>query len=73
MDRVFLVMHVHDLPTGEEDFKLIGVYPTERAAEDAVIRAKQLPGFRDALDGFSIEPYSVGKDQWTEGFVTVAG
>lgn len=73
MDKAFLVMHVHNLPTGEEDFKVIGIYATERAAEDAVVRAKRLPGFLDSFDGFSIEAYGVGEDHWTEGFVTVDG
>lgn len=71
METVFVVTHLHELPNGEEDVKMIGVYATQRDAEDAVTRTKQLPGFCDALDGFTIDAYSIGKDHWTEGYVTI--
>jgi hypothetical protein len=30
-----------------------------------------LPGFRQHPKGFIIDAYEVGKDHWTEGYVTV--
>jgi hypothetical protein len=68
---VYLLWHVHELPDGEEDAKLIGVYSTEASALEARGRAISLPGFRDAPDGFQVARYTVGQDEWTEGFITV--
>jgi hypothetical protein len=70
-ERVFIVYHVHELPSGEEDSKLIGVYATEQDAAEAIERAKQKPGFKEHPDDFSINAYTLGKDHWTEGFVTL--
>lgn len=70
---VFLLWHVHELPDGEEDAKLIGVYATADDAERAKQRVSSQPGFRDSPKGFEISQYEVGRDHWTEGFVTVTG
>jgi hypothetical protein len=68
---VFLLWHTHEMPDGEEDDKLIGVYTSAEDAEAARLRALPLPGFRDHAEGFQISRYTVGEDQWTEGYVTV--
>lgn len=51
--------------------KFIGVCATQEEADRAVERFKRQPGFKDHPDGFSVDRYEVGKDHWTEGFVTV--
>ena len=68
---VYLLWHVHELPGGEEDVKLIGVYATIADAESASGRSMKLSGFRDCPEGFSVSRYALGKDHWTEGYVTV--
>ena len=68
MKTVFLLWHTHELP--EEDEKFIGVYESRDAAERAKERTSKLPGFSEHLGGFEISAYEVGKDHWTEGFVT---
>ena len=68
---VYLLWHVHAMPDGEDDAKLIGVYATAQDAEQAKQRVLPQPGFRDLPDGFEICRYTVGEDQWTEGYVTV--
>jgi hypothetical protein len=68
---VFLLWHVHDLPSSEEDAKLIGVYASAEDAERAKQRVLPQPGFRDAPDGFQVSRYTLGQDHWTEGFITV--
>jgi hypothetical protein len=68
---VFLLWHIHELPGGEEDAKLIGVYASAEDAERARQRALSLPGLRDHPDGFQVSPYTVGQDHWTDGFVTI--
>ena len=68
--RVFVVQHQHELD-GCDEVKFIGVYSSEERASEAVDCAKELPGFRDYPDGFSVDPCEVDMDHWTEGFVTV--
>jgi hypothetical protein len=68
---VFIVQHVHKFDEGEENVKMIGVYSTQEQAERAVERLREQPGFRDVPTGFSIDPYIVDEDNWTEGYVTL--
>lgn len=68
---VFILWHVHELPDGEEDAKLIGVYATAEDAEAAKLRVLPQSGFRDLPEGFQVSRYTVGEDHWTEGYVTV--
>ena len=68
---VFVVQHVHEIGTGEEDVKMIGVYSTPELAAAAVRRLRTQPGFRDTPDGFDVDRYTIDEDNWTEGFVTV--
>ena len=69
--RVFVVQHEHELD-GCDKVKFIGVYSSDERARAAVDRAKGLSGFRDHPDGFSVDPYEVDMDHWTEGFITVS-
>lgn len=71
MANVFLLFHTHDLGEGETDSKLIGVYASLADAQQAQARTAVLKGFRDAPEGFVIDPYEIGKDHWSEGYVTV--
>ncbi|WP_093196242.1 hypothetical protein [Variovorax sp. YR750] len=70
MTDVFLVHHVHQLPDSEEDVKLLGVFSSEARAVLAIDRARNLPGFSEAPDGFSVDKYQIDKSTWTEGFLT---
>lgn len=70
MDVVFIVTHTHELPDGQDDIKFIGVYNSQKSAEDAVERASLKAGFSENKEGFFIEKYQLGKDHWTEGFFT---
>jgi hypothetical protein len=67
---VFLLWHVHELPGGEDDAELIGVYSSQESAARAQQRAAARPGFREAPDGFCIDRYTVDQDCWVEGYVT---
>lgn len=82
MESVFVLQHLHVLPRGEDDVKLIGVYRTIEAARSAVERLRDQPGFRDhpqVVDpledtdeqGFHIGKYPLDKDHWSEGYVTL--
>jgi hypothetical protein len=70
MKTVFILWHVREIKDQEDDAKLIGVYASQRGAKLAQARAKKLPGFRRYPQGFVIDEYEIGKDHWTEGFVS---
>jgi hypothetical protein len=81
MKTVFVLHHLHVLPTGEEDTKLIGTYSSNETARAAVERLKVQPGFCDyprLIDpltddedsGFYLDEYELDKDHWREEFVT---
>jgi hypothetical protein len=67
---VFVIQHVHALADGTEDVKLIGVYSTLPAANEAVARARARPGFSASPDGFSVDEYLLDDDCWQEGYVS---
>ena len=81
MKTAFVLQHLHVLPSGEEDFKMIGLYKTMADAEAAITRLRLKPGFStfprlvkpDDLspNGFYIDEYVVGQDHWSEGFETI--
>jgi hypothetical protein len=82
MDSVFTLQHLHVFPDGQECNKFIGVYSNEVSAKAAVERLKIQPGFcdhpkiidpllEDYISGFYIDEYSIDKDHWAEGYVTV--
>ncbi|WP_394834844.1 hypothetical protein LVJ94_50940 [Pendulispora rubella] len=70
MAAVFIVQHAYERDDSEE-IKFIGVYSSRMKAEEAVLRLKEQPGFREYPDGFCIDRYEIDKDHWEEGFVTV--
>ncbi|MEV6816451.1 hypothetical protein [Micromonospora sp. NPDC051296] len=54
-----------------DDLKILGVYSSQQKADERVVAARRLPGFRDEPDCFLIDSYVLDEDRWTEGFVTV--
>ena len=71
MDSVFIVWHTHEV-SGESDEKLVGVYCSSADAKAAILRLSNKPGFNEAPDGFEITEYVLGKDHWTDGYVSQA-
>jgi hypothetical protein len=67
---VFWLWHIHELPGGAGDGKLIGVIGRGLDAERAKHRVLPQPGFRDVPDAFQISPYAAGRDHWTKGYVS---
>ncbi len=68
MDRVFVLQHTADYADGSEDVKFISVYSSRPAAEAAIRRLTQQPGFAEHGEGFDIDEYDLDKDHWVEGF-----
>jgi len=66
MDPLYVLLH--SLPeTGR--VKVIGLYSSRVMAEEAMGRARGLPGFAQEPEGFTIEQYELDKDHWPRGFV----
>lgn len=68
LKSVFVVQHSYVL-SGCEETKLIGVYATRQAADEAIRRLQVAPGFRDHPTEFSVDEYPLDLDHWIEGFV----
>lgn len=68
-DHVWLLWFEQECEQGEDTELLIGVYRTEKAAEEAISRVKDQPGFRDYPEGFQIHSRVLDEDSWTKGFV----
>ena len=70
---VWVLHHVHNLGAESEDVKLIGVYSSESRAQAAIARLSVRPGFDQSNGQFELNAHLVDEDNWTEGFVTLAG
>ncbi len=68
IQKVYLLHHVKEFDDGSEDIKLLGVFSSKRKAQDALKDHKKLPGFKDSIEGFTIDVYIVDKSEWNEGF-----
>ena len=67
--RVYLLWFVRECDQRADIELLIGVYETELAAQGAIDRLKNKPGFIDFAEGFQIHSLELGQDAWTEGFI----
>jgi hypothetical protein len=68
MEVAFIVLHLREDVDGYDDVKFIGAYSSQQKALEAVHRLKDLPGFAEYPDGFSIDRYKIDEDHWTTGF-----
>ena len=60
----YLVQHSRELESGEEEFKVIGVFSTRDLAAGAVADCERLAGFRDGAGTFYVSEIPAGKDHW---------
>ena len=65
-----MLLHSYEIVEGNDKVKIIGAFLSENEAEVAIEKARDLEGFRDHPNGFSIEFYEFGKLYWEEGFFT---
>jgi hypothetical protein len=82
VDRVYVLQHSHSPTPDNDEVKLIGVYRTRAAAEAAVARLRDQPGFRDfprivtddpeTDEGFHITEQVLDRDSWVDGYITWA-
>lgn len=69
MSSVWLLWFEREQKEADDIELLIGVYRTEQAAEAAIGRLKDQPGFRDFPQGFRLAEYTLDEDHWAQGFV----
>lgn len=70
MNKIFLLIHSYESAHGEDVIKILGVFSDRDAAEKAIDRLRDLPGFIDHAEGFYIDSYTLDSVKWTEGFLT---
>ena len=70
-DRVWLLWFEQQKEGSDDAELLIGVYRSEDAANVAISRLKDQPGFRDYPEGFHVYERTLDEDGWTQGFVRV--
>jgi hypothetical protein len=70
LESVYALWHIHKMPNGDDNEKLIGVYASNMDARAAQARISDKPGFIDCPEGFHIVEYNIGKDSWEEGYLT---
>jgi hypothetical protein len=70
-DKVWVLWFEQEREEGEDTELEIGVYRTEEAANAAISRLKDQPGFRDYPQGFHAYERTLDKDGWEEGFARV--
>jgi hypothetical protein len=70
MKSVFILEHYYEINEIDET-KFIGVYETKELAEEAILRLKTQPGFRDRPNDFHIAETELNKDNWIEGYATM--
>jgi hypothetical protein len=67
--KVYILHHIYDKGLETENVKLIGVYSSRGEAQRAINRLQTQPGFRELVEGFEVEAYTLDEDNWKEGFV----
>ena len=65
---VFVVQHSRELDDDAAETKLVGVYSTEVAANQAIALLRSKPGFAKHPDDFSVDRYVLDRTHWADGF-----
>ena len=68
-DVVYLLEHSYETADGCDHIKTLGIFSSQENAENAIQKYKELPGFREFLDGFFVDKYELDKREWIEVFV----
>jgi hypothetical protein len=69
MSDAFILFHTRKTDETFSDIKIIGVFSSENAAQQAELELRTKPGFERFPDGFTIDRYTIDQSHWTEGFV----
>jgi homoserine kinase type II len=66
--RVHVLWFVREQKEVEDIEILVGVYDSDAGAKAAIERLGAKPGFVDFPNGFQIDSYELGRDNWVDGF-----
>lgn len=69
MRKVYQGYHSYDDSNDCQHSRLVGHFSSKALAEEAVIRLKDRPGFRDHPEGFYVGEAMIDVIMWQEGFV----
>jgi hypothetical protein len=70
MNCVFLLHHLEEKKAnGFQGRKLIGLYSTAKEARRAILRLRDMPGFRSYPERWRIDELPMDHDGWSNGFV----
>lgn len=74
MIRIYYALwHRRTDEEGRDHDRLLGIYSTQKKAEEGLALVRDMPGFREYPEGFEINDGTIDKTYMTEGFVTVWG
>jgi hypothetical protein len=78
MKHVYLLYHLSQLRSGDQQVLFVGAYGSRPSALRAITRIKRLPGFKDSPklrnhrtdhgDGFNLNRVQLGTNNWPKGF-----
>ena len=54
-----------------DDYKIIGVFETEKEAQDKISEIQGKPGFSEYPNKFQIQKFNVDEGLWENGFETI--
>ncbi|HZL59445.1 MAG TPA: hypothetical protein VFC38_07065 [Stellaceae bacterium] len=66
-----MILFERQLPSGSDEEKILGIYSTEKKAEEALARFKLKPAFKGFPDGFDMGPFTLDETYWQEGFIDI--
>jgi hypothetical protein len=71
MNAVYFLYHIDDRLTEGvyHQGKIVGIYSTIEKARAAIIRSRDLPGFKDFPEQWRIYRRTLNRDSWSNGFV----
>lgn len=65
MMYVYLLWHEHGRT---EDWKFLGAFSSETLANSSKEIYKDLPGFRECPEGYTVDRVKLDEPRWTEGY-----
>lgn len=69
--KVYSLHHQYELDDDDIETKELGTYSSREKALEAIVRYRELPGFRDRPDSFKIYETVLDRDcAWTEGYIS---
>jgi len=72
LEVLFFLNYVREFEDGHDDIKLLGVFSSEKIANEALKKIRKIPGLVRNSGDFLIEEENVKLLGWTEGFTTIS-